>query len=232
MTQLNKKLYDVLTAEQIELSCAEALLKLGADPLKGWTEDDPCDCLIGELLCETQDNEMLGSRFPEILELFYRYGMDLSAKSKECDNDLNMNPLWNLAFNCSENGLKNLKSLLDHGVDVNSVEMMVEHILVDMELMSFNAVKELEEWFYHHDIFSIKMIMLAASYKNIIDNSPYLKQNIGYDQNVFDLIKFRNWDNFDYHIECSESVERPTYSNAVITISQKGSDNSVWTIKL
>ena len=198
MTQfeLNKHLLEAVVGSKIELQHIENLLKLGADPLGSDEEFDKDNHIIEDIFCYAEENEKLADCIEDVMNLFFKYGMDISSKNDEYDGENNLNPLWSLAFNSSESGLKILKLLLDHGIDTESVEIMAEHILVDVCLWSYDLSK-MESRFYEREVFSIKMIMLAASYRYILDGSDYLRREIWYDKNNFDTEKFRNWNDFD-----------------------------------
>ncbi len=233
MTQfeLNKHLLEAVVSSKIKLQHIEYLLKLGADPLGSDEESDKENHIIADIFCYAEENEKLADCIEDVMNLFFKYDMDISSKIDEYDGENNLNPLWSLAFNSSESGLKILKSLLDHKLDTDSVEIMVEHILCDMCLWSTN-LSEMESWFYEREVFSIKMIMLAASYRYIIDSSDYLRREIWYDKNNFDTEKFRNWNDFDYHIDMSKCNEKTGYQDSVITIVEKATGKTVWTLEL
>lgn len=233
MTQfeLNKQLYEAVTDSPINLSRVENFLKLGADPLGSDDENEKEKHIIGDIFVDAEDNESLADCIEDVMNLLFKYGMDISSKLDEYDGNDNLNPLWDLAFNFSESGIRILKLLLDHNIDTESVEIMVEHILVDMCFLS-GGLSVLEDWFYTHDIFSIKMIMLAASYSHIIDNSEYLRRKIWYDKNGFNTEKFRNWNDFDYHIDMTKCNDKTGYQDSVITIIEKATGKTVWTFGL
>ncbi|MEG0305791.1 MAG: hypothetical protein RR612_08150 [Oscillospiraceae bacterium] len=89
---LNKKLYDAVTNTKIDLAYIEDLLKLAADPLGSGNENDPDEHILGELFCEATDNLDVSDNMPQIVQLFYNYGMDIESRNIPDDGD-NINPL-------------------------------------------------------------------------------------------------------------------------------------------
>ena len=130
--ELNKALFEAVAACNYEE--AERLLNMGADPLGSTDETDADEHLLGKLFCEMQDNEGLEAAFPKFLELFYAHGMDIALRSLPTNDGNNIHPLWMLAFCQTESGLKILHTMLEHGLDRDSAEVLADHILLDMEM--------------------------------------------------------------------------------------------------
>lgn len=227
-TKLNEQLFQAVTSPKIDLARIEELLKLGANPLGSYMDFDPDYDVLGEIFCYLSDDEYLDRHIDDVIRLFLQYGMDISARKIQCDN---IDPLWELAFVASEGGLKVLKRLLDHGLDVDSVESMAEHILVDM-CISPESVSEMEQWFYERDVFSIRMILLAASYPEILQNSTYLQKELGCEKNGFDTEKFRNWNAFDYTIDFSHCDGKNGFDGSVVTVTEKATGETAWVLEL
>lgn len=169
--ELNKALFDAVTACCVEET--ERLLKLGADPLGPSDENDPDEHLLGELFCEMQGNDALGAVFPDFLRLFYAYGMDFAARKIPTDDGDNVHPLWMLAFCQTENGLQVLHTMLEHGLDCDSAEVLVDHIFTDMEMCDGCEIED--DWFLQSTTCALKMVMLIASYPHVLRQSAYIR---------------------------------------------------------
>jgi hypothetical protein len=217
-------------AENCDLAAVEALLQHGADPLGSTDESDPDELVLSELFCEASDDESdLGEKLPQLVELFYAHGMDIGARHFLDDGD-NINPLWCLAFFKHENGLKTLKVLLDNGLDFASAESVIGHILVDMEVC--NGCEIEDEWWLNSTICGLKMMMLAASYPHIIENSTYIAEWVDLPKNrAENLPRFRVWDDFDYHIDISACTNTENgLQGAIVEIRDGKTKELVWTL--
>ena len=85
-------------------------------------------------------------------------------------------------------------------------------------------------YFLNATICSLKMIMLVASYQQIIEKSEYIRKCIDLENNdSANLFGFRIWDDFDYHIDISTGTNKPHgLQNATLTIKHKKTDKEVW----
>lgn len=229
MTQLelNKKLYKSIMAKKIDFIAIENLLKLGADPLGSSDENDPTEHILGELFCQASNDSKLAEKMPQIIQMFYDYGMNIESKNIPDDGD-DVNPLWSLQFVSDENGLKMLKVLLDNGLDFESAEILIDHIFIDMEVCDGCEIEDV--YFLNATICSLKMIMLVASYPQIIKKSVYIRKCIDVENNnPTNLFGFRIWDDFEYHIDISTGTNKPHgLQNATLTIKDKRADKNVW----
>lgn len=106
----------------------ERLLQSGADPLGSAEEHYPNDHIPGELFGDASCDEKLATVLPQMLELFYAYGMDIESRKIPAGDGDNINPLWDLAFCQDENGLQILETMLAHRLDIQSTEELVSHI--------------------------------------------------------------------------------------------------------
>ena len=202
----NKVLFEAVAACNYEE--AERLLNLGADPLGSTDETDADEHLLGELFCEMQDNEALETAFPKFLELFYAHGMDIASRGLPTDDGDNIHPLWMLAFCQTESGLNVLHTMLEHGLDRDSAEVLVDHILMDMEMCDGCEIED--AWWMERTICGLKMLMLTASYPNLLNQSTYIQSCIALEKNDAQMLpQFRNWNNFDYHIDLSTCTNIP-----------------------
>ncbi len=228
--ELNKVLFEAVAACNYEE--AERLLNLGADPLGSTDETDADEHLLGELFCEMQDNEALEAAFPKFLELFYAHGMDIASRGLPTDDGDNIHPLWMLAFCQTESGLNVLHTMLEHGLDRDSAEVLVDHILMDMEMCDGCEIED--AWWMERTICGLKMLMLTASYPNLLNQSTYIQSCIALEKNDAQMLpQFRNWNNFDYHIDLSTCTNIPHgLRDATLTIRNPKSKKTVWTLSI
>lgn len=228
--ELNKALLNAVTACDYEE--AERLLVAGADPLGSTDETDADEHLLGELFCEMQDNENLEAAFPKFLELFYAHGMDIASRNIPTDDGDNIHPLWMLAFCQTESGLKILHTMLEHGLDRDSAEVLADHILLDMEMCDGCEIED--DWWMESTVFGLKMVMLIASYPILLNQSTYIQSCIELEKNdTQKLPLFRNWNDFDYHIDISTCTNIPHgLRDATLTIRDPKSKKTVWTLSI
>lgn len=229
-SELNKALLNAVTACDYEE--AERLLVAGADPLGSTDETDADEHLLGELFCEMQDNENLEAAFPKFLELFYAHGMDIASRNIPTDDGDNIHPLWMLAFCQTESGLKILHTMLEHGLDRDSAEVLADHILLDMEMCDGCEIED--TWWMESFSCGLKMLMLIASYPTILNESTYLQSCVALEKNDAQmLLQFRNWNDFDYHIDLSTCTNIPHgLRDATLTIRNPKSKKTVWTLSI
>lgn len=225
--ELNNALYHAVKSCNIKE--AEHLLKVGADPLGSANEAKPNEHLLGELFDEIDDydNKTWPLMLPEFLRLFYAYGMDIAGRNIPMYDDWDIHPLWDLALYPSEAALKILNTMLEYELDCNSVQVLVDHIL-DMEMCGGCDIDD--EEFMKHTAYGLKMVMLTASYPEILRNSRYLQDRIELKNNDEQKLPFfRDWDAFDYKIDLSSCTNIPFgLLNAGLTIYNKGTNEAVW----
>ena len=228
--ELNKALFEAVAACNYEE--AERLLNMGADPLGSADETDADEHLLGELFCEMQDNEDLEAAFPKFLELFYAHGMDIASRGLPTNDGNNLHPLWLLAFCQTESGLKILHTMLEHGLDRDSAEVLVDHILMDMEMC--DGCKIEDAWWMARTICGLKMLMLIASYTDLLNQSTYIQSCVALEKNDAQMLpQFRNWNNFDYHIDLSTCTNIPHgLRDVTLTIRDPKSKKIVWTLSI
>lgn len=241
---LNKKLMEACLA--CDFAGVEALLEQGADPLGSCTADGHGnDELVLESLFmeaihfgDSEDADRMGKALPELVRIFLAHGMDIPARQAAMDkNDENyIRPLWNLAFCSNEAGLKTLSVFLEHGLDASSAEDLVEHILVDFDFCYGSNGKDdrqlTDDDFQGETFDDLKMVMLAASYPDVLNNSPYLQECVDLTENDPEkLIGFRNWNDFDYRIDWSVRREPPGVLIAgLLTIRDRRTGEDVWNV--
>ncbi len=221
---LNKVLLNA--AEACDLEQVEQLLKQGADPLGSTDKNVLDEDILGELFCYSTDDEKLAKAMPEMLELFFSYGMKIAASNDPADDGNKPNPLWSLAFVSNESGMAMLRVLLDHKLDCKSAEILVGHILGDMEICDGCYVGD-RRWM-KQCAYSLKMVMLTASYPHIIRNSPYIAECISLAENQAErLSEFSDWNRFTYHVDLSTCDNIPHgLRNATLHIED--GDEIVW----
>ena len=228
--ELNKALFEAVAACNYDE--AERLLNMGADPLGSTDETDADEHLLGELFCEIQDNEALKAAFPKFLELFYAHGMDIASRGLPTNDGNNLHPLWMLAFCQTESGLKILHTMLEHGLDRDSAEVLADHILLDMEMCDGCEIED--TWWMERTICGLKMLMLIASYTDLLNQSTYLQNCVALEKNDAQMLpQFRNWNDFDYHIDLSTCTNIPHgLRDATLTIRDPKSKKTVWTLSI
>ncbi len=227
--ELNNALLEA--TDTCDLKEVERLLKMGADPLGSPDESDPTDHILGELFCRASDDDKLAEILPQMIQLFFAHGMNIASRNIANDGD-DINPLWDLSFVSNENGLCILKTLLDCGLDYMSAEILIDHIFTDMDMCDGCGIDD--EWFWNHTVDSLKMIMLVASYPEIIKRSEYIRRCIETDNNDIGVLEeFRSWNDFDYHIDISTCTNIPHgLQNASLTIKRKNDGKAVWNMKI
>lgn len=241
---LNKQLMEACLA--CDFAGVEALLEQGADPLGSCTADGhgKVELVLESLFLEaihfgdSEDADRMGKALPELVRIFLAHGMDIPARQAAMDkNDDNyIRPLWDLAFCSNEAGLKTLSVFLEHGLDPSSAEDLVEHILVDSDFCYGSNGKDdrqlTDDDFQGETFDDLKMVMLAASYPDVLNNSPYLQECVDLTENDPEkLIGFRNWNDFDYRIDWSVRREPPGVLIAgLLTIRDRRTGEDVWNV--
>lgn len=228
--ELNKKLLEA--AKTGDLSAVGSLLQIGADPLGPWDEMDAGAHVLGELFEEASQSACLAEKLPRLVQMFLSCGMDIGKKNLPAHGGDPVDPLWSLAFCRDEHGLRTLKVLLDNALNASSAEALVEHILTDMDICGGCEVGD--EGFLSDTVCALRMIMLAASYPHIIENSPYIRRCVELDGNRGELLpRFREWNGFEYHIDISTCTHIPQgLWNATLRIRDRGSREIVWVMKI
>ena len=222
-------LFDACVAKTADYELIKDLLKRGADPLRIFNEYD--DSVLDELFCEASSKEFpfLDDRIPELVNLFIKYGMDINSLQDLAEED-RVSPMWSMAFWCTPNAVKTMKLLLDNGLKVPELENFISHFITDAAMVSGDIPGE-----EYHDylLCGFKMIMLAASYDEILSESEYLRNVIGLDTingNDKEILPgFRQYDSFSYDIDKSTCTDlKFGINNATITITEKDSGKAVW----
>ncbi len=227
--ELNKKLYEECSKEVIDFEMVEQLLKQGADPLGptveyGW---DVLEHVYGEIVGDSRDNDSI--YLPQITELFLKYGMDIENPRIPYDGGNSINPLWEFGFVTNENAIYALKMLLDKGISVESFGEFIGHTYDD--LVYIECGDPINDEFWNHTcVWTMKMIMLAASYDNILQQDEGLQMRIGYSYNNYDIHRFREWNDYYYEFDTSRCAKSPTFYKSVIRIYDAQTNKEVWKI--
>ena len=192
--ELNRALLEAVKETDVER--AEKLLQEGADPLGGFDEDDLEQSVLHELFIDVACEEKPEGKRLELLRLFLDHGMNISTRNEAVEYDDSLNPVWLMAHVSNESGMRMLKLLLDHGLDVVSAEILFNHIFVDMEVCDGCDIHD--EWWMEEWTYSMKMVMLIASYPYILEASSYIRKCVELERNnVSWLPCFRDWNRLD-----------------------------------
>ena len=132
--------------------------------------------------------------------------------------------------NYSRNELIN--RMLEHGLDRDSAEVLVDHILMDMEMCDGCEIED--AWWMESCSCGLKMLMLIASYPTILNESTYLQNCVALEKNDAQMLpQFRNWNDFDYHIDLSTCTNiSHGLRDATLTIRDPKSKKTVWTLSI
>ncbi len=230
---LNRKLYEECQKADIDFAVVEELLKQGADPLGTWENTDVWQCqnhIYGELVGDSQDTDSIN--LPGITELFLKYGMDVMSPRVPYDGENSLHPLWEYAFIPNKNAIRALKMLLDAGLDADSFAEFWGHSTFDLINLGFDDYNDLSgDFAIDWCTWTMKMIMLGASYDHILSEDEDLQKFIGCGYNNFDLHRFRDWDAFEYTFDTSHcSNGFPEFYHSVVHISEKETGQEVWKI--
>ncbi len=226
--ELNKKLYEECSKDNIDFNVVEDLLNQGADSLGataayGW---DLLEHIYSELVFASQDWD--NANLPEITRIFLKHGMNVDNSRIPYDNDNSLHPLWMFSFTANKNSIHALRMLLDAGLDSKCTEKFITHSIDDQINVHQDNPNDPEyrDWF----IWTMKMIMLIASYDHIIDNDEDLRRFIGIEYNNYDLQRFRKWDDYYYEFDTSRCRCFPELYKSVIRIYEAETHKEIWKI--
>lgn len=221
--EFNRQLLEACEMRIVNLKAVESLLKKGADPL-GTTNPDYIDKhLYSDIVCTLGD---FNSKYlPKVTELFLKYGMNIDRPRVPYD-DRTDNPLWVFAFFSGHNVARTLKTLLDHGLSAKSTSVFWNHEIGDLIDVYYDDIHE--EFMYNRCMWTIKKLMLLASYDHILKNDEQLRRFIGYDYNSYDIKHFRNWDDFEYIFDTTHCNGTPQLDRSIVRIHEKKTKREVW----
>ena len=221
---LNEALYEACLEDELDTEKIEALLVAGADPLGPVSREDITDHIYEELIGESSFRD--GKNLPAITALFLRHGMEVSRPRIPYDGSNSIHPLWAFTFVPSPNGAAALKLLLDRGLDADSAAEFWDHSLMDAIYVDQMDPNETLEW----STWTMKMIMLVASYSHVLEPDAELRDFIQLDQNAYDIQKFRNYDNYLYEFDTSRCEGFAQLRGTLIRIREAASGREVWHI--
>lgn len=220
---LNKRLYDECCKKAVDFSLVEYLLSKGADPLGPTLKEGVEEHLYGTLL---EDADMCSKNLPKLTALFVQYGMNIDAPRVPYDANNGINPLWELSFSCNCNTIKALKTLLDSGLSANSFSEFWTHSANDYAMFCSDC--SLDDKTYREGIiWFLKMVMLGATYDNIIRNDKELGKFIRISDNQYDITRFKKWHNYTCDI-IAQNASEPRIYQAKILITDKITNQQVW----
>lgn len=156
-------------------------------------------------------------------------GFDCSRFLDSEDGDHNLE-MWSLTFSISEGACKAIKLMIENGLPVPALEDFIGHFYMDSEMCDGS---DLTEPYVTYLEWAFKTIMLCASYPEILCNSEYLRRCIEIDTtnmgNNYDLTKFRNYNNYEFHFDLSTQDNIPYgMRNTGVEIMEKSSGKTVW----
>ena len=168
---------------------------------------------------------MRSIHLPKITELFLAYGMDVVKPRIPYDNDNSLHPMWSFSFIANENAIVALQMLLEHGLDAASADEFWGHSIDDqINHWRDDPNGEWNDWF----VWTMKMIMLIASYDHILDSDEGLRDLIWYQHNNYDIHGFRHWDDYEYRFDTSRCDRYPRLRRCVIRIYERASGEEIW----
>lgn len=227
--ELNINLMDECTKDNIDFTRIEELLKQGADPLGGtalfgW---DLLNHVYTDAVGDSQYNDSI--ELPRLTELFLKYGMDVDNPRVPYDDANSINPLWEFTFVANENSIYALKMLLDNGVSADSFGAFWGHSITDFFHIECGD-PENDEFWNNECVWTLKMLLLGASYDHILNNDEDVRDFICCDLNNYDTHKFREWDKFEYHFNTSYCDKYPELYGSIVEINEKDTGEVAWKI--
>lgn len=237
--ELNQKLYTAVSGEKIDLAYIEELLASGADPLGPLTEYES-SCTLAEMFCEASeptgwddDNgcNQVREYMPKLVSMFLEYGMNpADIREKEDNADDTNSTMWSMALCCGKESTEVLKLLLDNGLKVKALEDFISHFYTDAEMCNGS---DIDEYYLDYLTYGFKMIMLSASYPEVLNSSEYLRSCIEMDNtnkgNDYDLTGFADYERYEYTFDVSTCNIVPYgLRNTTVEIREKGHNEIVW----
>lgn len=223
---LNLRLLKVCTAEKVDYSMAEDLLRQGAEPL-GYIEDhDFPDNLYSAVIEDLAWAEDKNEDMVKITELFLRYGLDISKPAIPYDNEDILNPIYTFLGYMRGSMMQTLRLLLDHGLSAEDAWWGWGQELTDF----LNCSDCLEDEDVRGELPDyIHKLMLTASYPHVLEQDESLQFNIWLNQNHYDLSRFREWDWYDFEVNTSHCDRGyPGVARSIITLKDKETGETVW----
>ena len=189
------------------------------------------DNLYTEVIGHLYDAQEIKEDFYTITDVFLQFGMDISKPSISYNDyppEEIENPLWWFAFPSNEVVLRTLKLLLDKGLQADDAAECWGHAFFDFVNIN-GSLEDDEEWGYEEFYDFIRKLMLIASYPHVLNTDADLRRMIWFDNNQYDVSKFRNWNDFTFEVDTSRCERFPEAHKSVVTIIEKRSGEPVWT---
>lgn len=190
---LDSALMSALYEEQINLKRICSLLEQGANPLgicknrNGWRIRPVVEYILNQSELNDYENA------PMVIQAFFEHGMVVPETQNPLD-DPEKDPLFNVAEIANEAGIRMLKVFLDQGCSIQTVENTVLHIVDGLRSKAGNECLHPDNCWFEEAVYHVKMIMLIASYPQIVEGSKLLQNLIAYnDNNTSLLIQFKDW---------------------------------------
>ncbi len=225
---LNMELLEVCTSAVIDYEKAEELLKHGAEPL-GYVEDAEGwpDNLYNMIVWKLYDGQNTKNDYYNITDLFLRYGMDIAKPAVPYDDDWVLNPIGNYIGVKNDCMLRTMQLLLDHGLTAkDAAEAWSRQISDFVNCCGSFSDEGVQIEFPDY----VHMLMLIASYPHVLDNDLALQREIwfSYNQGRCDLQRFREWDWYDYVVDCSHCDRHPEVWHSHVKIVERQTSKTVW----
>lgn len=228
--KLNNELLSICTAQTVDYDRAEELLRQGAQPMGQVNEGYDISNLYFEVVEELFDNDDTPIDFYLITKLFLKYGLDVSKPAvpygfANDEHDDITNPLWMFSFRSNDVVKETLKLLLDNGLRSEDAAMCWGCSVGDLITLGCDLR---DEWERGEFIDYIKKVLLIASYPHVLNDDKNLQEEIWCDQNDYDLIKFRNWNDYEYEFDTTRCEKYPSAWKSIVTVIEKTSGKAVW----
>lgn len=226
--KMNKLLCDAMEVDDYKK--IESLLKDGANPLGSYDERDieniPLANFFDKANSEVENNPE-DTRISKMVSLLIENGLlDYIKYDEERRDNL---PLYDLAFACSKDAAIAFKMILDAGYCGLSINEFIEHFWSDLYLSNF---MEFKDWKIDEDIaWGIRMMMLAASYPEVLNNNEYLQGCIELENNNDkNSALFKNYNDYFINYDESTCVEKNKMDG--LTVNMVSNDKVIWTIHM
>lgn len=218
--ELNRVLYDECSKKNLNLDKINDLLNKGADPLGIFNKYG--EIVYSELIISAIEDDY--KNLCEITKKFLDNGMIIKEHVlNDRYGDDSINPFWNFAFKCDEEGIMTLKLLLDKDLDISSIEILANHIYTDYIFLEdeFESINDDKDAFTRFE-YAMKMLMLCSAYSYVVNNSDFIKDVIEFDNNSYDIFRFKNFKT--YYME----VEVKSEKNIIIIFKDNVTNEVIW----
>lgn len=221
--ELNQKLLEVCTSDIIDYDRAEELLQLGAEPMGVIETKNGSNNLFGAIAEELFGYECTTEDLYRTTKLFLKYGMDISKPSVPYNYSYVFHPFLHFIYQTNDWAIRTMELLLDNGSSAEDAREFWQYALGDFRYCPGDFDPDRLYDF-------VRKLMLVASYPHILKVDEKLRKEIWFDQNCYDLTRFRNWNDFLYEADFSfcEAKKSPDIYRSLVTIIEKDSGKKVW----